>query len=1018
MEGIDERFSVAPMMDWTDSHWRCMVRGLSRHTVLYTEMVVDSTILHQQPNLDFFIGKNIFENPSVLQFGGSEPEDMARAVDVVRTYGDYSEYNLNCGCPSSRVSKKCFGAKLMLDPERVRQITSQMARTAGGTPVTVKCRLGVDEHDSWAELLTFIRTVAQSGVRKFVLHARKCLLNGLSTKQNREVPPLNYEWVHRLAGLFPEMKFVINGGIRTLDEAETHVRLNHGVEEVPSPVRDLRVSSPQAQHAREHHREAMVWSRHSSTGSQGSKMRLWDADITHDPYPLVHGAMVGRGAYQNPCMLATVDSRFYGKADPRLTRRQVVERYLDYTDNMLSDDGPVMSKNGVKQPSVRMSVPIMLNRLHSIFAGCAGNSLYRTAVNDNYIIRNRQYEPTVRDVIEAALVHISDDDLDAPLGNPCPERQAPGGHSSSSGSIPLEFKARSRERSSFNAVPEDLRLDLAVGGAKKGENVKTRDSDSAKGPKKRKDERNSNSQSSNDGPQLSGIDAQSNGSASTEAEAEAKAKAREKSDAAQASTLKRKADKQRRFEENRRAKLLRQQQQQQEQQQEQQDNEKEKGTEKESEMGGANVLPNEKREVEKQPREEKGTDASSPPRRQSVTFHPSVDLLASPPTNLIHNKSPARVLPSSLKPSAALSAQQLAGPQTDSSGSPVKESILPLVAVPMRAPARAPKTPGKRSALRDLLSDSDDDHDDDAGFGSGLSLGLGSGSAMEVEARGDGASPPAGLGALFAEAAAAGDSAQPTTGSLFSDEEEEEESANMVRSSLFGSPTSSESSGSSPVAAGTSASSGGTALAASDDRDGSAMETAGAFREFSSMDTLDSGTSSVSRPESDGSTYDSALTASNSSSIDTFDSNAPVVGLLPSDPLSPKKRGGGKRMGATGPSSAGGLRGKMEPGTRVQALYRGRNKSMSCGTVTAITNELVDVRFDCGEVVSLVIFFFFLFFFAQSLHPPRVSPLTSNAFLIVLTSPLALHLHLRCQDGHSSATVSLKAFTAPRKRHF
>jgi tRNA-dihydrouridine synthase A len=206
---MQERISIAPMMEITDSHWRTFLRGLTRKTVLYTEMIVDQTILHNVNCLDYFIGSNIFENPSVIQIGlrffaeyspfllfsvfnivgGYDPELLSEATQIISQYGDYSEINLNAGCPSPRVSKRCFGAKLMLNPEHLREICSKMVRCSS-VPITLKCRLGVDDHDSYDELTKLIEVVHSTGVRKFIIHARKCLLDGLTTKQNRDIPPL------------------------------------------------------------------------------------------------------------------------------------------------------------------------------------------------------------------------------------------------------------------------------------------------------------------------------------------------------------------------------------------------------------------------------------------------------------------------------------------------------------------------------------------------------------------------------------------------------------------------------------------------------------------------------------------------------------------------------------------------------------------------------------------------------------------------------------------------------------
>ena len=220
---LEERISVAPMMEMTDSHWRMMLRGITRKTVLYTEMVVDDAVNHTDSrSLDYFIGKNIDESPSVIQLGGHNPETLAQAAEHCEIYGGgYNEINLNCGCPSQRVAKRCFGAKLMLEPDLVREIVSSMVRRVS-IPITVKCRIGADDKDSYEELLEFIRAANAGGANKFIIHSRKCFLNGLSTKQNRDIPPLKYEVVHSLVKEFPDLKFILNGGISLFNDFSPH----------------------------------------------------------------------------------------------------------------------------------------------------------------------------------------------------------------------------------------------------------------------------------------------------------------------------------------------------------------------------------------------------------------------------------------------------------------------------------------------------------------------------------------------------------------------------------------------------------------------------------------------------------------------------------------------------------------------------------------------------------------------------------------------------------------------------
>uniref|UniRef100_A0A7S3R3J5 DUS-like FMN-binding domain-containing protein n=1 Tax=Dunaliella tertiolecta TaxID=3047 RepID=A0A7S3R3J5_DUNTE len=217
--------SVAPMMDWTDVHYRQLARLISRHTWLWTEMVVDKTILNS-PHPDRFLWFPKEQRPLVLQVGGSEPESLAAAARVAIEYG-YDEINLNCGCPSDRVAGAgCFGASLMLEPELVGDCMRAMGDAASGTPVTVKCRLGVDQDDSYEALHRFVKVVSErSGVRHFIIHARKAFLKGLNPHQNRSVPPLRYEWLFGLKRDFPHLIFSLNGGIQSPYEALAYI--NH-----------------------------------------------------------------------------------------------------------------------------------------------------------------------------------------------------------------------------------------------------------------------------------------------------------------------------------------------------------------------------------------------------------------------------------------------------------------------------------------------------------------------------------------------------------------------------------------------------------------------------------------------------------------------------------------------------------------------------------------------------------------------------------------------------------------------
>ncbi|KAJ0986753.1 hypothetical protein J5N97_005109 [Dioscorea zingiberensis] len=274
-------FSVAPMMDWTDNHYRFLARLISKHAWLFTEMVVAETIVHQKDNLDRFLAFPPEQHPIVLQIGGSNLENLAKAARLANAYA-YDEINLNCGCPSGKVAGHgCFGARLMFDPKFVGDAMSAIAANCDA-PVSVKCRIGVDDRDSYDELCEFVDTISsRSPTRHFIIHARKALLNGLSPAENRKVPPLKYEYYFALLRDFPELQFTLNGGITCIDQVTTARR-------------------------------------------QGA-----------------HNIMVGRAAYNNPWyMLGHVDSAIYGLPGSVLSRRQILEQFQAYGDSILENDGP------------------------------------------------------------------------------------------------------------------------------------------------------------------------------------------------------------------------------------------------------------------------------------------------------------------------------------------------------------------------------------------------------------------------------------------------------------------------------------------------------------------------------------------------------------------------------------------------------------------------------------------------------------------------------------------------------
>ncbi len=210
------RLSVAPMMDWTDRHCRYFHRLMSRHALLYTEMVTAPAVIHG--DRERLLGFDPAEHPVALQLGGSDPAQLAEATRIAVGYG-YDEVNLNCGCPSDRVQSGSFGAVLMESAGVVADCVKAM-QDVTDVPVTVKCRIGVDDQDPEEVLPEFLSRVVGAGVERVTVHARKAWLQGLSPKENRDIPPLDYELVHRMKGLFPNLHLSINGGITTLDEVE------------------------------------------------------------------------------------------------------------------------------------------------------------------------------------------------------------------------------------------------------------------------------------------------------------------------------------------------------------------------------------------------------------------------------------------------------------------------------------------------------------------------------------------------------------------------------------------------------------------------------------------------------------------------------------------------------------------------------------------------------------------------------------------------------------------------------
>lgn len=215
----DRRLSVAPMMDWTTRDYRFLARLITRHTLLYTEMVVAQAIL--RGDRERFLAFNDEEHPVALQLGGCEPQDLAEAARIAEQYG-YDEINLNVGCPSDRVQQGKIGAILMAEPELVGQCVEAM-QAAVSVPVTVKTRIGIDDQDDYDFLYRFVTRMEQAGCTSLTIHARKAILSGLSPKENREIPPLIYQRAYAIKQAFPHMEIILNGGVKTLDEVHAHI---------------------------------------------------------------------------------------------------------------------------------------------------------------------------------------------------------------------------------------------------------------------------------------------------------------------------------------------------------------------------------------------------------------------------------------------------------------------------------------------------------------------------------------------------------------------------------------------------------------------------------------------------------------------------------------------------------------------------------------------------------------------------------------------------------------------------
>lgn len=266
------RVSLAPMLDWTDRHFRYLLRLVSKNIWLYSEMVTTGAILHGN-NLERFMAYNDEEHPLSLQLGGSVPDELAQCCRLAQDYG-YDEVNLNVGCPSDRVQSGRFGACLMATPELVAECISAMIDSVD-IPVSIKTRIGIDREDHYEQLQSLVEMVSNTGCQYFTIHARKAWLEGLSPKENRHIPPLRYDFVYQLKQDFPQLHISLNGGITTLDSMSEHL----------------------------HH---------------------------------VDGVMIGREAYHNTYLMVQVDELFYASKHTAPSRKEVINTYADYIEQQMS----------------------------------------------------------------------------------------------------------------------------------------------------------------------------------------------------------------------------------------------------------------------------------------------------------------------------------------------------------------------------------------------------------------------------------------------------------------------------------------------------------------------------------------------------------------------------------------------------------------------------------------------------------------------------------------------------------
>jgi tRNA-dihydrouridine synthase A len=309
------KLCVAPMMDWTDRHCRRFHREITRHTWLYTEMVTTGALLHGDVarHLDF----SHEEHPVALQLGGSEPADLAHSAKLGQQWG-YDEINLNCGCPSERVQRGAFGACLMAEPGLVADCVKAM-RDAVSIDVTVKHRIGINDRDSYGFMRDFVGTVAAAGCKTFIVHARSAILKGLSPKENREIPPLQYDYAYQLKHDFPDLEIILNGAIKTLAEIDLH--------------------------------------------------------LLH-----VDGIMLGREAYHNPYLMSVFDQRYYDDTLPIPLRSAVIHAMMSYMRSQLA---PQSSYDAVALHSSGPRLNSMTRHMLGLMTGLPHARAFRQILSDS-----------------------------------------------------------------------------------------------------------------------------------------------------------------------------------------------------------------------------------------------------------------------------------------------------------------------------------------------------------------------------------------------------------------------------------------------------------------------------------------------------------------------------------------------------------------------------------------------------------------------------------------------------------